>query len=120
MPTLAVEKELIWEQESPIVGLALLDTVDQSMAVLEADKFALYKRCGDLWELRRAFFIPSKQPWPRDLRGKILRQRIESSDSLLVFLPGTQCSFSMHESPEGLALNCAAAPESSPIFPAPS
>jgi hypothetical protein len=51
------------------------------------------------------------------LRGKILRKRIESSDSLLVFLPGTQCGFSMEESPEGSALNCEAAPESSLIFP---
>jgi len=117
VPALAVEKELIWEQESPIVDLALLDTVDQSMAVLEADKLSLYKRRGDLWELRRAFSIPSKQPWPRDLRGKILRQRTESSDLLLVFLPGTQCGFSMHESPEGPAPNCEPAPESSLIFP---
>jgi hypothetical protein len=117
VPTLAVEKELIWEQDSPIVDLALLDTVDQSMAVLEAGKLSLYKRRGDLWELRRVFSIPSKQPWPRDLRGKILRKRIESSDSLLVFLPGTQCGFSMEESPEGSALNCEAAPESSLIFP---
>src|SRR5712692_9243999 len=61
VPALAVEKELIWEQESPIFDLALLDTVEQSMAVLEADKLSLYKRRGDLWELRRAFSIPSKQ-----------------------------------------------------------
>ncbi len=84
---LAVEKELIWEQDSPIVDLALLDAVDQNMTVLEADKLSLYKRRGDLWELLRAFSIPSKQPWPRDLRGKMLRQRVESGDSLLVFLP---------------------------------
>ncbi len=117
VPALVIEKELIWEQESPIVDLALFDTVDQSMAVLEADKLSLYERRADLWELRRVFSLPSKKPWPRDLRGKIFRQRSESADLLQIFLPGTQCGFSMKEVLEGPALNCEPVPETSLVFP---
>jgi len=117
VPALAIEKELIWEQENPIVDLALFADADSTMAVLEAHKLSLYERRGDLWGLRRIFSLPPGKSGSRDLRGKIFRQRSESGDALLIFLPGWRCGFSMTEMPAGPMLPCEPAAEATLQFP---
>lgn len=92
-PALVLQRELVWGQERQILDLALLDAgaAKQRMAVLEPGQLSLYQWRNSGWEPRQAFPVAAGRPWPRDLRGKLYRQRLGPSDLLLVFLPGIDC-----------------------------
>ncbi len=87
---LVIQKELVWEQEEPILDLALLDTQDgprSTMLVLEPAKVSVYRRETDRWELWHPYSLPATRPWPRDLRGRIFVR----DHSFSAQLPGMEC-----------------------------
>lgn len=87
---LVIQRELVWEQEEPILDLALLDTQGGStptMLVLEPAKVSVYRRETGRWDLWHWYPLPATRPWPRDLRGRIsIRDHSFSAQ-----LPGVEC-----------------------------
>jgi len=81
---LTMEKSLIWEQEEPILDLAISEN---SMLVLSASRLALYQRQGDAWQEKQSVAFAPANPWPRDLRGRLRM----TGGRVQVFLPGMEC-----------------------------
>jgi hypothetical protein len=96
VPAMALERKLIWEQEEPILDLAIWDA---GMLILSPSRLALYGRQGNQWTLRASAAINPSHAWPRDLRGRLrkMESRIEVS------LPGLACQ---GEAGEKLTLAC--------------
>ena len=89
-PTLVIEKKQVWEQQEPILDLALVHASGpepEGLLVLGATKVSLYQRQGDRWELAQSAVIPTSKPWPRDPRGRLFLER----DALRAHLPGAVC-----------------------------
>jgi hypothetical protein len=96
VPSLSLERKLIWEQSEPILDLAVWDG---GMIVLSPSRVTLYQRQGNQWMLRQEVMVQPPHPAPRDPRGRLRRNgtRIE------VFLPGVACH---GDAADTLALNC--------------
>jgi hypothetical protein len=110
-PALALQKQLVWEQEEPILDLALLarpGSVDFIMLVLEPGELVVYARNNDQWSLRQRFPIFNPKPWPRDLRGKLVpMQHLETDATLFgATLPGTSCILALRGVPGVPTLTC--------------
>ncbi len=108
---LALQKQLVWEQEEQILDLGLLDPLDvteQRMVVLEPARIALYDRKDGQWKLRQGFAIPVVKPWPRDTRGQfyLLEADGSAAERVVISLPGAVCVLSLWPMPEAPALDC--------------
>jgi hypothetical protein len=87
---LSLRKIPLWTQEEPILDVAVLEesAMPTRMAVLEAEKVAIYRLLAGKWQLEQALGIGHARPWPRDLRGRL----VPAKDHLLdVYLPGVNC-----------------------------
>jgi hypothetical protein len=79
-----LEKKLVWEQEEPILDLAISG---DAMLVLAPSRITLLERSADRWEPRLSMRLKPPGPWPRDLRGRLHL----SAPSFQAFLPGMAC-----------------------------
>jgi hypothetical protein len=87
---LTLRKIPLWEQDDPILDVAVLEesTAPTHIAVLDPEKLSLYRMQGGKWQLEQALEIVHAKPWPRDMRGRLIPAR----DHLLdVYLPGVLC-----------------------------
>ncbi len=110
---LSLSKTPLWTQEDPILDVAVLEenATPTHIAVLDAEKVALYRRQAGKWQMEQALSIVHARPWPRDLRGRVIPGR----DHLLdVYLPGVICR-SAAAAP--LALNCRETDDPWPLLP---
>jgi hypothetical protein len=96
VPSLSLERKLIWEQSEPILDLAVWDT---GMVVLSPSRVTLYRRQGNQWMLRQEVQVPLAHPSPRDPRGRLRR----NGTRLEVFLPGIACQ---GDAADQLSLSC--------------
>jgi len=90
---LSLRKILLWSQAEPILDVAVLDesAAPTRLAVLNADKLALYRGQGGKWQEEQVLNISHAKPWPRDMRGRLATAK----DHLLdVYLPGVACQTS--------------------------
>ncbi len=81
----AIVKETIWEQDAPILDVAV---GGETMAVLQPSGVLFYTRQDGAWTLRKPIVISASKRWPRDLRGRV----VLDGDAVSVFLPGLSCS----------------------------
>ncbi len=88
-----IRKIPLWSQEERILDVAVLEegANPSHMAVLDADKVALYRFADGRWQKEQFIELTHARPWPRDMRGRlVLRQ-----DHLLdAYLPGVFCQSS--------------------------
>jgi hypothetical protein len=80
----------LWSQEERILDVVILeeDNAPKHIAVLDGEKVAIYKQKNGKWQLEQRLEIAHAQPWPRDLRGRMMAAK----DHLLdVYLPGVFC-----------------------------
>jgi hypothetical protein len=96
VPSLSLERKLIWEQSDPILDLAVWDT---GMVVLSPSRVTLYQRQGNQWMLRQEVTVQLARSSPRDPRGRLRR----NGTRLEVFLPGVACQ---GDATNTLSLNC--------------
>lgn len=111
---LSLRKISLWTQDDPILDVAVLEenTTPTHIAVLDADKIALYRWQSGKWQQEQALGIVHSRPWPRDLRGKLIPAR----DHLLdVYLPGVFCRTAASVP---LTLNCRESDDPWPLMPA--
>src|ERR1700686_1499106 len=111
---LSLRKLSLWTQDEPILDVAVLEesAAPTHIAVLDAEKVALYRWQAGKWQQEQALSIVHARPWPRDLRGRLVPAR----DHLLdVYLPGMIC-----RSTAGvpLTLNCRETDDPWPLVPA--
>jgi hypothetical protein len=111
---LSLRKISLWAQDEPILDVAVLEenSTPMRIAVLDAEKVALYRLQGGKWQQEQALAIVHTRPWPRDLRGRL----IPAKDHLLdAYLPGVICRSSGGAS---ITLSCREADDPWPLVPA--
>jgi len=111
---MSLRKALLWAQDNPILDVAVLEDngTPTRIAVLDGGKVSIYRLQGSKWQLEQEFAITHAQPWPRDLRGRL----IPAKDHLLdVYLPGLNCR---SNAAVPLALNCRESDDPWPLVPA--
>ena len=84
-PMLTIRKSTVWLQASPILDFF---QDGHTLALLEPDQVSVYTSDSGQWRLRYVLGITHAQPWPRDLRGRL----VMNGSQVNVFLPGTRCS----------------------------
>lgn len=109
-PALVLRKDLVWEQEQPILDLALFgdaSSSEQRMVVLEPGQLSLYGLRDARWALLKVFPIASTKPWPRDLRGQlhIDGTGTRSSEGEAI-LPGMLCTLTLPQDFTRSTLDC--------------
>jgi len=112
---LSLRKIPLWTQEDPILDVAVLEesAAPTRIAVLEAEKVALYRWLAGKWQQEQALAIVHARPWPRDLRGRLVPAR----DHLLdVYLPGVVC----RGGGSPVTLSCRESDDPWPLVPASS
>jgi hypothetical protein len=87
---MSLRKILLWAQEERILDVAVLDedSSPQHIAVLDAEKVAIYRQKNGKWQTEQSLAITHARPWPRDLRGRIAMAKDHLFD---VYLPGVFC-----------------------------
>jgi len=87
---LSILKIPLWRQTDPILDVAVLDEsgAPNRIAVLSPSGVTLYSGHAGAWQAEGSAEIPHAQPWPRDLRGRIILAKDRQFD---VFLPGVVC-----------------------------
>jgi len=111
---LSLRKISLWTQDDPILDVAVLEESagPTRIAVLGAEKLAVYSLQAGKWQQEQAMGIVHARPWPRDLRGRL----IPTKDHLLdVYLPGVVCHSSTGAA---LTLNCRETDDPWPLVPA--
>ncbi len=99
---MSLRKIPLWTQEERILDVLVLqeDSIPRQIAVLDAEKVAIYRLTNNKWQQEQILIITHARPWPRDLRGRMFAAK----DHLLdVYLPGVFCKST---SALPLALNC--------------
>jgi hypothetical protein len=96
LPGMALDRELVWEQEEQILDVAFPAA---GMLVLSPSKVTLYARQNGSWEPQRAVPLAPGKPWPRDVRGRL---RVTGA-SFQAFLPGMACGGAVEPS---LSMEC--------------
>ena len=103
-PAITLHANLIFTQADPILDLAILGTGgDQHLIVLDPEHIKAYSQASGIWQLAKSYDIPHAQPFPRDMRGRL----IPAGDHLFdAYLPGVVCSASRAGDPWNLTVSC--------------
>jgi hypothetical protein len=90
----------LWSQSERILDVAVADGNPARMWVLDANGVTSYRLQDNRWQPEQSLPIVHSRPWPRDLRGRLVRGK----DNLLdAYLPGVHCRSSTGASP---AMTC--------------
>jgi len=88
-PKVYLRKTLLWSQAEQILDVAAReDAPAPSMLVLDANAITAYQLKEGRWRPDHALPVTHTRAWPRDLRGRIVRQGGGSFDA---YLPGVVC-----------------------------
>jgi hypothetical protein len=99
----------LWSQPERILDVAVIDGNPARMLVLDANGVTSYRIQDNHWQTEQAFPVAHSRPWPRDLRGRLVR----SKDNLFeAYLPGVHCRSSPGTPP---AMACSDNDDSWPI-----
>ena len=85
LPTLAIHKFSVWQQDAPILDFF---TDNQNLVVLDPGQISWFTNDSGQWRPRDTLAIVRAQPWPRDLRGRLQ----VNGQQITAFLPGTRCT----------------------------
>jgi hypothetical protein len=108
---LTIHKIPLWSQEERILDVAVLEESSgpSRLAVLDPDKITLYRLTNGRWQKEQAIEISHSQPWPRDVRGRLVMGQNHLLD---VYLPGVFCQSSSNAP---LVLACGASDDPWPL-----
>jgi len=85
---LDLHKALLWSQEDRILDAAVIDGNPAHMVVLDPKQATIYKLQNNGWHAEQALPIAHSNPWPRDLRGRLVLRKDHLFDA---YLPGVFC-----------------------------
>src|SRR5438105_4064145 len=86
--SIVLDKKLMLEQDERILDVAPLG---RALLVLDGEAISVYESSGSAWHRKLFVRIPVSQPWPRDLRGRIVAQASPQADAYQAYLPGMTC-----------------------------
>lgn len=88
---MTLRKMPLYAQDLPILDVVVLEeaATPTRIAVLDPEKLSWYRERGGRWQPEQALAITHSQPWPRDLRGRLISR---PDHSLEVYLPGVICT----------------------------
>jgi hypothetical protein len=86
----------LWSQLERILDVAVIDGDPARMLVLDANSVTTYRLQDNHWQTEQSFPIAHSRPWPRDLRGRLVRGKDNLFDA---YLPGVHCRSSAGTSP---------------------
>jgi hypothetical protein len=99
----------LWSQAERILDVAVIDGSPARMLVLDANSVTSFRLQDSHWQMEQSLLIAHSRPWPRDLRGRLVR----SKDNLFeAYLPGVHCRSSAGTPP---AMACYDSDDSWPI-----
>lgn len=112
-PAITLHANLIYSQADPILDLVMLGAgSDQHMAILGPQAIRLYAQVPGSWLAVKSFAIAHSQPFPRDMRGRI----VPASDHLFdAYLPGVVCTATKNGDGWDLTLTCGDSDDPWPI-----
>jgi hypothetical protein len=99
-PAIAIRKTLLWNQPQRILDAALLEGNPAHLLLLDQNGVAVFRAQNSQWTPEQVLVISRDQPWPRDLRGRIIPRKDHLFDA---YLPGTVCQSSASAP---LTMNC--------------
>jgi hypothetical protein len=110
---LTLRKLSLFSQSDPILDVLVLEesSIPTHIAVLDRDKVALYRWQGGKWQQDQALPLTHAQPWPQDLRGRLIPARDHLFEA---YLPGVACRSS---SAPPITLSCQANDDPWPLTP---
>ena len=89
-----LEKELLWQQETPILSAALLpgavDGGEKRLAVLTEDALEVYGGAAGNWKIESSKTLPSPRAPKRSARGEVMVAEGKSVQ-IGIWLPGKRC-----------------------------
>jgi hypothetical protein len=117
---LVIRKAPLYEQEAPILDLAILPPPAATapmaptpgaarLLVLDTQKVSLLAKLGTEWIVEQSAPVVRQRPWPRDPRGRIM---LHQDGTLEVYTPGTACAGSLEPA---LSLQCREGSEAWPL-----
>ncbi len=99
----------LWSQPERILDVAVIDGNPARMLVLDANGVTSYRLQDNRWQMEQSFPVAHSRPWPRDLRGRLVRGKDNLFDA---YLPGVHCRSSAGTPP---AMSCYDSDDSWPI-----
>lgn len=90
----------LWSQPERILDVAIIDGNPARILVLDANGLTSYRLQDNRWQPEQSFPIVHSRPWPRDLRGRLVRGKDNLFDA---YLPGVHCRSSAGTTP---AMTC--------------
>jgi hypothetical protein len=109
---LAIRKTLLWSSEDRILDVAEISGAH--FVVLYPEQVTLYKSQAGKWQAEQSLAVTHSQPWPRDLRGRVVPRQDRLFDT---YLPGVFCQST---GTAALGLNCRQSDDPWPIAGEPS
>ena len=83
---LAIRKVLLWSSEDRILDLAEIS--GSNLLILYPEQVTLYRLQDRKWQAEQSLPLAHTQPWPRDLRGRLILRKDHLFDA---YLPGVFC-----------------------------
>ena len=90
----------LWSQVERILDVAVIDGNPARMLVLDGNSVTAYRLQDNHWQAEQSFPVAHSRPWPRDLRGRLVRGKDNLFDA---YLPGVHCRSSAGTPP---AMTC--------------
>lgn len=109
---LSLHKMPLYAQEQRILDVAIVDEASSPsrIIVLDPDKLSWYRWDNGSWQTEQVQMIAHGQPWPRDLRGRLI---ITHDHAVDVYLPGEFCTSSRSSA----RLDCRQSDDPWPLLP---
>jgi hypothetical protein len=88
---LSLRKIPLFGQDQPILDVTVLEeaSAPTRIAVLDPEGISWYRMQNSQWQPEQKLLITHTQPWPRDLRGRLV---LTPDHSLAAYLPGVLCT----------------------------
>lgn len=109
---LTLRKTALYDQNEPILDVAVLEeaSIPTRIVVLDPDKVSWYRLENRRWQPEQVLTIMRDQPWPRDLRGRLV---LTTDHAVDVYLPGKFCV----SPPSFTRLDCRQSDDPWPLLP---
>ncbi len=90
----AIQKLLLWAQPEKILDAAVVSGKPQRAIILGAESVSILQLQNGSWQVEQSLPISHEQPWPRDLRGRLVLRNDHLFDAYLpeVFCQSTASS----------------------------
>lgn len=106
---MTIHKALLWSDENRILDVAVIPGNPLHIVLLQGESVSLFRLQDSRWQLEQTLAVAHGNPWPRDLRGRLVLRKDHLFDA---YLPGVICR-STTSAP--MSLDCHASDDPWPV-----